>query len=56
VARKWALLGAEGGDVESMLMLEEMLKWGMGGLRDPEGALSWEARATDRLAEGVAVH
>lgn len=45
VARKWFLAGAEGGDREAMVQLAELMTWGLGGVRDPDGALAWKRRS-----------
>lgn len=48
LARKWFLAGAELGDKPSMVLLADLMSWGLGGLRDPEGAAHWSAKAHGR--------
>ena len=45
LARQWFLAGAEGGDRQCMVLLADLMAWGLGGPRDPEGAAQWQARS-----------
>ncbi len=46
-ARRWLLRAAEGGHVQAMSQLAELLRFGHGGMKDPAQARSWFQRAAE---------
>lgn len=45
MARQWLTRAAEGGQVDAMFRLGELLSWNLGGLRDPEASDRWLRQA-----------
>ena len=53
-ARKFFQMGAGLGDPESMLLLADLMFWGLGGVKDQDSARQWAERAHG-LAPGLAL-
>lgn len=52
-ARRWLRKAAEGGQVEAMVRLAELLRYGHGGMKDPAQARTWLENAAEAGHQGA---